>query len=196
MSNLFASVVLKSPLIPSHCLLWAETDHNHGQAAAERSAISRGAGHPSSPQVGMSIPCEMQRETAPGPQVPAALRSWLCCSPPHSAPQIPASSCSAPASPLVARQAASAQGPSVLPGAQPSVRQQQSCCTHLSAPGEQCAGLFSIYLGLSTVSGSKLVAPVSYARLSLSLGTMLGSGRRPDHCQELPPPSLELCRHP
>lgn len=78
-----------------------------------------------------------------------------------SAHQVPASNCSACASPWAPWQAVSAQHPSVLPGAQPSVRQQQSCHINLSAPGEQCTGLFSIHLGLNAVSGSKTAAPPS-----------------------------------
>lgn len=115
-----------------------------------------------------------------------------------TAHQVPASNCSACALPWPPWQAASAQDLSVLLGAQPSVRQQQSCPINLSAPGQQCMGLFSIHLGLNTVSGSKTAAPVSNLCLSVILETMLSQlqptagGRQPGHCHELPPPSLEL----
>lgn len=81
------------------------------------------------------------------------------------------------------------------------MRQQQSCCINLSAPGEQCTGLFSVHLGLNAVSGSKTAAPLSNPCLSLIWGRMLGQlqlragGRRPGHCHELSPPSLELHRY-
>lgn len=157
-----------------------------------------GAGHPSTSHAGMSIPCKVQWEIASSLQGSAALRSRL-----HSSMLY---------SPLIKSQLPTAQlvhcpgplashlcpGPVSPPGAQPSVRQQQSCPINLSAPGQQCVGLFSIYLGLSTVSGSKTAAPVSNLCLSVILETMLSQlqptagGRQPGHCHELPPPSLEL----